>query len=98
MKWPWQREAKVEPPKSLELQLLEACAELASLKARPVSDFVSINPYIYGFSVDNKDKAIARKKAEIARLQVLVGEKREMSQPYRQFCFNGHTAPQSSWG
>jgi hypothetical protein len=26
MKWPWQREAKVEPPKSLELQLLEACA------------------------------------------------------------------------
>ena len=30
--------------------------------------------HIYGFSVDNKDKAIARKKAEIARLQVLVRE------------------------
>jgi hypothetical protein len=53
---------------------LKRAPELASLKARPVSDFVSINPYIYGFSVDNKDKAIARKKAEIARLQVLVGE------------------------
>jgi hypothetical protein len=53
---------------------LKRAPELASFKARPVSGFVSINPYIYGFSVDNKDKAIARKKAEIARLQVLVGE------------------------
>lgn len=71
---------KVEPPRDIHKELLEARADLARLKKLPISAFTQTSHKNYRFgpygpvtySVDNKDDSIARKEAEIAELKVLL--------------------------
>jgi len=62
-------------PKDYRQELVEARAELASLELLPPSAFTipgTAPPYTLRHGVDEKPKRIAYKKAEIARLEVLL--------------------------
>lgn len=74
MKWPWSKE---QQELNLSQELLEARASLARLELLPAEDFTvqgsgPFMPLVHG--IDNKPKVIARKKAEIARLEILTAE------------------------
>jgi hypothetical protein len=69
----------VVPPRDLKQELLEARARLARYELLPASSFTRYpdfnRTYMVQHGIDEKPKAIARVKADIAELEVLSGEK-----------------------